>query len=261
MAFGDWMKFSKRKFLHVHVLVCCSFVVGMTPVVAKGDRGLDDFAKFSEKKSTKTNQSCASASFSKDYEDCCNYYLMGDFSRSDKSLSKVLLSLKDCESILTLQRRAVSRLLFADIPKGSKLKEVEIKTIFEQWLRVSKKTMGVNHRFVGDSYSSLANYYESKKQFDLAAKERMNQYRVFKIAKGDKSVRTLRALYLAANDMYRAKNYKQMEPTVKKVIRLSEQAKFQTGVKNSVRLYIALLKTTKRDKQAQIVAKKYGIRM
>ena len=251
------MTVNKRKFAGV-VLVSC-LITSFSPFPAScEDTGLDMMAIYA-KKHTVTQNDSAKASYSKDYETWSKAYLMGDMKHSDEALAKVLVSMKNCSSLLLLQRRAVSRLLFADIPKGSKLKEVQLKVVFAQWLRVAKKTLGENHRFVGDAYSSCANFSESRNQFSQAAEQRMNQYRVYRRAHGEKSFRTLRALYLSANDMYKAKKYKEMEPTVKKVIKLSEQANFKTGLRNSVQLYISLLKTTKRQKQAQIIAKKYGV--
>ena len=245
----------------VPVIIVLVMAGSIMPVSGKGSTGLDDLATFSEKTMSTTEKNSARASYSKEYEEWSRAYLMGDMEQSDKALAKVLLSIKECESMTLLQRRALPRLLFADIPPGSKLKQVEVMDVFRQWLRVAGKTLGENHRFVGDGYSSLANYCESRKKFSEASNYRMNQYRIYKTAFGEKNQKTIGALYLAASNLYLARDFKAMEPVIKQAIKLSESANYKPGLKNSVRLYVALLKTTNRQKQAQVVASKYGMRL
>lgn len=227
-----------------------------SPSFARESRGLDDLAKFNVSQSKDVKLS-SQACYSKAFDKWLNFYLMGEFEKSDKAWAQVLLQIKAAQSSTPLMKRAVPRLLFADIPKGSPLKTVEIRKVFKQWVKVAKATMGVNHRFVGDAYASMANYYESQRIYRNAAMYRRKQTEVYKVCFGATNRRAIRALYYYAKNLFLGENFEKAELALKEAIKSSEKAKYSEGTRESVKLYLSLLRKTNRTQEAKRLTGKY----
>ena len=246
-----------HSFKNVILSVFLLSVFGSADKASAGEkRGMDDLAMFAERISS-TQDECDKATYSKDFSSWCNFYLSGEQEKSDRAWARVLKSVENSDSIILLQRKAATRLLFADIPKGSPIKKVELLDVFQHWLKVAKQTMGENHRFVGDAYASLANYYEGQKLFRNAAINRIRQFNVYNKALGSKNHNSIKALFFACKALYNARDYKTLEARLKQAIAMSESAKYSVGIRESVKLYITLLKQTNRASEAEALANKY----
>lgn len=203
---------------------------------------------------------CEKAFFSKLGDLWINAYIQGRTSEADQLWHKLLVQVKDCESIGVLIDKLYYRLRFLPDEKTDDSEKMAMVPFYLNLLKSTEKAVGKEHRFCAELCGYLSSHGETTKDFKLAIKWRQKQLDVLKKVSRSSSWNVANTLFHLGYDYYMQHDYRSSEPLLLKSINIADKNRYQVILKQSVTQYCKLLRSTDRKSQALVLQAKYRSR-
>ena len=223
------------------------FVACLTACGAQGREttSLDLLGEVTEMMS-KDGKIAAKVAVSPAYDRWFKLYMAGKKEKAMEAWGEVLDHMKEAQTIIPLERRAATRVAFADPVSKADLGQQSYFVLFVHWLRATKKKCGMSHRFTGDCYASLANYYEASKKYSIAATYRTKQLKCYENSRKGKQEQVLRKLLFLSDDLIKSGKHAEGKVVVERAMSMSKKLGRQDAFRKSANSYSRLLRTLKR---------------
>ncbi len=200
---------------------------------------------------------CEKALYSKTSDQWLKAYMQGQNNEADLLWKKILVQVKDCESIDVLIDKLYYRVRFLPDESEEASARMAMVPFYTSLLNATEKAVGKDHRFCVQLIGYIAGHYEDIKNFKEAIVWRDKQLKVSQRVSGSKSHTVAHILFSEGRDYCSLRDYKNAEPLLLKSIAIAEKNRYPFILKNSLFAYGQLLCATNRKPQALALQAKY----
>lgn len=172
----------------------------------------------------------------------CTQFEHGQIAEADKTWNKILKECANREDISEVIENLNGRSLFAEDKK-----KINTEKVYLHLLVSTEKTLGKEHRFVGDICRFMARYADYRRDYKSELTYRLRDLNIHEKALGKDNRHAIEARFELGHLFMKMKDYAQAEPYLKRAVVDGERNRRYEVASKAKKDYLELLHATGGD--------------